>query len=285
MNIFSLVDSPNSPIHLSTQNYEKNTAKIWPDVQEINGATKYFALCPQCHNPVSLVNPFYQITESGLFYAKHVKHDVTGIALYNEEKYRSCPLHNPVRFDSQQKREPGTVSNEIKNIFHQHTEVIFRVAEMTSGIDFSYSVKESMMKSFGHDEGYRYRAIHKFNLPVGFLYMTNGQDIYGCYAKNIEIIKSINKSHNFQIGDKGYIFRRNKNYKTRLILFFSEHKFPSQNTDNKETIMLNIAEKTGTGTDDKKIIHREIIEYTNDFFHNWIAKKTTLNKLALQYIK
>lgn len=47
MNIFSLVDSPDSPIHLSTQNYEKNTAKTWPYVQEINAVTKYFALCPQ----------------------------------------------------------------------------------------------------------------------------------------------------------------------------------------------------------------------------------------------
>ncbi|OSK14544.1 hypothetical protein EAMG_05324 [Escherichia coli M056] len=284
MNIFSLVDSPDTPIHLTTENYEKKTLKTYPYVQNINEKTKYFALCPQCKNPVSLVNPFYKESESGLFYAKHEKHDVPGIASYNEEKYHSCPLRNPVNLDSREKRPPGTISNEIKHLFHQHAEVIFSVAEFFAEITFSNFVKEAMLKAFGKDEGYRYRAIHKFNLPIGFLYMSNGQDIYGCRPKNEDMKKAINNSVNFHVVN-GFINRKNNNYKAKLILFFSGHKAASRQTENKEIITLNIAEKTGESTDASTIIYCKPIEYTNDFFQNWLAKKTRLNNLAQQFIK
>lgn len=284
MNIFSLVDFPDIPIHLTTENYEKKTLKVRPYVQEINGKTKFFALCPQCKNPISLVNPFYKESESGIFYAKHEKHDVHDIALYNEARYRSCPLHNPSSLDSREKREPGTISNEIKDLFHQHTEVIFNVAESFAEIAFSNQVKEAMLKSFGNDEGYRYRAIHKFNLPVGFLYMSNGQDIYGCRPKNEDMKKAINSSANFHVVN-GFINRKSNNYNAKLILFFSGHKFASRQTGNKEIIILNIAEKTGESTDASAIIYSKQVEYTNEFFQNWLAKKTRLNGLARQFIK
>ncbi|EAU0147050.1 hypothetical protein AIS09_21325 [Salmonella enterica] len=284
MNIFSLVDSPDTPVHLTTENYEKKTLKARPYVQEINGKTKYYALCPQCKNPISLVNPFYQESESGLFYAKHEKHDVPGIALYNEARYLSCPLHNPSRLDSREKREPGTISNEIKDLFHQHAEIIFYVAESFADMNFSYPVKEAMLKSFGNDEGYRYRAIHKFNLPIGFLYMTNGQDIYGCKPKTEKMKEAINNSINFHVHN-GYIKRKNNNYKAKIILFFSGHKTALRQTNNKEIVTLNIAEKTGESTDASVIIYSKPVEYGNDFFQNWLAQKTRLHVLARKFIK
>lgn len=52
--------------------------------------------------------------------------------------------------------------------------------ERATGITLIDSIIESMLEDFGGNQGYQYKAITLYNLPFGFAYMTEAQDMYGC---------------------------------------------------------------------------------------------------------
>lgn len=45
---------------ISRENFEKVTKKKFPYCQNINSKMSYFAICPECNNPINFVNLYVE---------------------------------------------------------------------------------------------------------------------------------------------------------------------------------------------------------------------------------
>ncbi|EFN3094827.1 hypothetical protein HKL68_004584, partial [Escherichia coli] len=263
-----------------------------PYIQKVNGETKAYALCPRCHNPVLLVNRINNQTESKTLYAKHVKHDVMGIASYSQQGYDDCSLANPTNLDAKIKRDINNKSNnEIKDAVKNYFDLLIYSIESHIGINFSDSVLAQMLEDFNACDGHQYRAINLYNLPLSFVYIANAQDLYGCRV-NGKIKENIDKnSESFitsgtELYDKSlyYINRKKGSPYNKILFYFSNHTISTENDD--ESVMLYIVEKKQDQTiDSAKILYKEKIYFDGTYFFNTMKKRARLNDLAKSIIQ
>ena len=65
MDIFKSKPGLSRPYKISTINYEKETKRQKPYMLEKNGKYQYFAVCPECDNPIQLIGLYKNTIESG----------------------------------------------------------------------------------------------------------------------------------------------------------------------------------------------------------------------------
>ncbi|MGG4945049.1 hypothetical protein ACLO89_23510 [Escherichia coli] len=292
MNIFSLITDPDNAVYLTLDKFYKKTHRHYPYIQKVNGETKAYALCPRCHNPVLLVNRINNQTESKTLYAKHVKHDVMGIASYSQQGYDDCSLANPTNLDAKIKRDINNKSNnEIKDAVKNYFDLLIYSIESHIGINFSNSVLAQMLEDFNACDGHQYRAINLYNLPLSFVYIANAQDLYGCRV-NGKIKENIDKnSESFitsgtELYDKSlyYVNRKKGSPYNKILFYFSNHTISTENDD--ESVMLYIVEKKQDQTiDSAKILYKEKIYFDGTYFFNTMKKRARLNDLAKSIIQ
>lgn len=80
---------------ITPANYEKQTKKRRPYVLEREGRDSYYAVCPECDNPIQIIGLYKETRESGRKpYGKHHKGTIPYLAKYSEEDYLECPFSN-----------------------------------------------------------------------------------------------------------------------------------------------------------------------------------------------
>ncbi|GKQ32348.1 MULTISPECIES: hypothetical protein [Pseudomonas syringae group] len=288
MNIFSILTDRNTAIELSEDNYYNATHRVSPYVQQRNGKNNAYALCPECENPVQLINRTNKETEANTLYAKHVAYKVEGIAEYSDENYTNCSLANPQRFDSNARRTSTAKNNEIKQLVIDYIDTIIYTIERDIKITFTDDCIKKAITDFALDKGYEYKAINPYNLPYGFIYRTEALDLYGCTVKNKEIAKHINeKSEVFSVNSYGYVRRKagshsRKGPLNQIRLFFSEHT-PHDDAvgEKKESIKMNIVEiDKSSGVNASKELHFDTIFLDKVRFLNDIRKRERLRKFV-----
>lgn len=291
MNVFSILTDLETPIELSEDNYYNATKRIFPYVQKKEDKQSTYAICPECKNPIQLVNRTNKETESDTLYAKHAGRKIDYIADHNEQAYLDCSLASPQRFDSPARRSTGSVkNNELKKAIIENVDLIISIIETDIGIKLSSDTVEKMIIDFGLDKGYEYKSINLFNLPYGFAYRTEGQDLIGCRITNEKIVKEVNSlSVGFKTVSYNYIRRKKDtpypHNKNKLCLFFANHRIhdESHDTSDKESIVMNIVEiDASSGTNVSTTLFRKTIFLNKSKFMNGVLKRERLKKLAIK---
>lgn len=241
MNVFSIKEEPKKPIRLTQQIYNAKTRREEPYVVMVKDEVKSYALCPACQNPTMLVNRYVEETDSNTLYAKHTGYSVPDLASHNQAAYEACPHHNPLRFDNKTRRGNLEADNEIRDALVNHTHLVIRFLEGSTGITYCDSVIESMISHFGGNKGHEYKAINMYNLPFGFGYMTESQDLFGCKV-NDAIAQQINtQSKQFKVNNYAYVGRINGTKGNEIRFYFNNHKI-SSTPDGGDTVELFIEE-------------------------------------------
>lgn len=281
MFVFAVINDPRYPNKLTQKNYDEITKRSYPYIQQHDGEYASYAICPACMNPVRLVNKNNNERVSGTLYAMHVKYSVNDLADYKQSNYDNCDLRNPARMDEKVRRLPSQdgTSIEIKDKIRNHFELLVQIMKKITSINFTDLIIAKMLDDFVLNRGHTYRAITPLNIPYGFLYMTEAQDLYGCKVSN-EIAHKINqKSEQFICVNYNTVGRRKNTKGKKIIFFFSDHKISS--VDKSQTIQLNIAELGyADNPEDGKILYKEIIKVDNTIFDNYIRNKNNMLSLA-----
>ncbi|HBC3519746.1 TPA: hypothetical protein ACVU5C_004781 [Vibrio parahaemolyticus] len=281
MNVFAILSNPSKPIKLTLTEYEKQTKREYPYCQKKDNDIKSYALCPDCNNPIQLVNRYSKTTKSNTLYARHVLGSVAGIANYSQTNYDNCELKNPTRFDEKIRRKPGKKTNSLKLMFEQHIDLIISQLEKQLPIKLSDNTIKSMIADFIKNKGYEYRAVNVYNMPLAFAYLTEAQDLYGCFIKNPTMAAGI-KMHSqaFETSItkyKNFVIKRVKPA-FKLRFFFSNHQIPTNNnTVSEEQITLNIIEYDES-IDNSRTLYTQNISIDKTMFFNTLQKRYRLQQ-------
>lgn len=292
MDIFKIKNN-NKIFKLSVAKYEQETDRKNPYFQ-INPSPNYYALCPECENPIEIINLYIEQNkkrkEDNLpLYARHVNRDIKDIANYSQLNFDNCSLKNPSTITGGGLRtgtSPSTI--EIINLLKNHTQLIYNFMSEIIGIKISEKLFDKIIKEFKQSNGELYKGVTKFNLPYTVLYMSNNNNIsYEVINKKSEFSKTIReaitkKSELFEISKYDVIipktiFEKGK-YKA-LEIYFSDHKLKYNNSVES---MLIIVKENNNGN--LKEILKETIEFTKkDLFINSVNKEKRLRETLKSY--
>lgn len=293
MDIFKIKDS-NKIFKLSVAKYEQETNRKEPYFQITTPPPNYYALCPECENPIEIVNLYIEQhkkrKEDNLpLYARHVNRNIKNIANYSQLDFDNCSLKNPSTITGGGKRtgnSPSTI--EIINLLKNHTELIYRFMSEIIGLKISEKLFNKIIEKFKQSNGELYKGVTKFNLPYTILYMSDNNNIsYESLNLKSEFSKTIRtaiieKSELFEISKYDKIvpktsFEKGK-YKA-LEIYFSDHKLKYNNSI--ESMLIIIKENNNNKLNE---ILRTTIEFSKkDLFINSVNKEKRLKEIIKSY--
>jgi hypothetical protein len=282
LNVFSIKGKLGVPIALTQERYNKETNREDPYVRNVEGKVKSFALCPACDNPTMLVNRHITETDSDVLYAKHAGYSVNNLADHDQAAYEECPFHNPERFDNKIRRNNASRNNEIREALINHIHLVIKTLENSTGISYSDNLVESMLKDFGGNRGHEYKAISLYNLPFGFAYMTEAQDLYGCRVDDFVAKHIADRSVGFEVGNYSTVRRKKGKSGSDLRFYFNNHRIGDsfQGRDSMDMVVVEIQRSTS----ESQILCTKKLEFNSEFFFNTYKRRERLRLLAIQYL-
>lgn len=281
--------------------FEKTTAKIYKvnrknfeDVTNkdkkyikpnAKGENQYYAYCPECDNPIVLVNIFVTQEKNGKPIKIYGKHSVVGnpFDTFNKEKYQTCPLRkkNQIGFGGGEKHTDDEFADKIKNILIKDACKIKYFTSRILGIEISPKLFLNYIKEFNKSQGYYYKGLTIGNLPYLILYLSHQKSIQwqhvskGC--KEINDIK--NKSTFFILNDKRQIELKkdfsNEKFPPNIITVFKNHSY---NSNSEQSFIFQVFEKFN-----KKeiLLFERKIDFDLSYFYNLLNFKSEKDKKCL----
>lgn len=235
MDIFTLSNETNSEVYVLTEKiYLEKTKKTLPFFN-LN-YKKYYAICPDCKNPIVIVGLFNdRVLSDGKtpvkLHGRHVKRSVEGIANYNQGAYDDCDLTKVNASELSNKSKSKKKVNEIVGLLKKYPHIVLKCIQNITGLNISSNSFESMRNTFIEAEGYYYRRVTKWNLPYSFLYIQQQMNLYGRYINKNEmgqkLKEALKKSEFFKI-DNNKIISKESYKNARIYFFITNHKVNSE---------------------------------------------------------
>lgn len=282
-----------SPIYeISDKNYELQTGKKPPYRQNRNTSISYYAVCPECENPIQMVGIFKATDEAkDKTYGRHHKGTIPNLAKYNEDDYINCSYSNPQWKKSKKLRNrTSKVANQTLEILKMQFDRVIYLVSKQMGVKISVSLAEKMLKQYLAENGWLHREATLNNLPWLFVQCNPAIPLFGRYiVKDSELHQEINKkcpevSFEKREGERFVQIvqdKKNKNY-IRLYFTLCNYNKKVENDQLIETIDFWLYEDTPHGKPLKTIFSKELIMQT-DYFNNLIQynRKTDYRNQAL----
>lgn len=287
MDIFKLRQGEHESTKLTHVNFHIATSKKYPWYQERNGKTMHYAVCPECENPLNVVNLDIdsKVDAEGRampLYAKHAITSIEGIAKYDEEAYNECSLSNPRSFNGVQKeRKLGKVADDILHQLKEHADAVHYMLEHFLKLHVPEALFQSLLTSFRKQHGQLYRSVTTSNLPYALLYMSGNQSTYRCRVrKGSPFEEALARSEYFALRDGSIIYSdkgRTIKPNPKLRFFFTDHSIRKTGTGFEQTMMLIVEEEIGEA---KKQIYRQPLSLDISYYRNLVDKRARLRQIA-----
>lgn len=171
MDLFKVNTGPSPIFKITPENYLNTTSNRKPHVQlNAQKNESYFAVCPECENPIQIIGLFKSTTENGRKpYGKHVAKSIPGLAEYNRPDYLDCSYSNPKWSIKPGKRDPGSkVAREMLSLLREQFDRVIYLLQRDTDIYISQNTAKHMLQVFLANEGWLYRTATLNNLPWTF---------------------------------------------------------------------------------------------------------------------
>ena len=152
---------------VSLQNFKKATGGKSPYLKVENKVKKAYALCPLCDNAVKLLGVYTKL-EKQRPHARHCKHDVDGIAEYDERRYSNCPNHRENAdyiIEVHPQEDMTDFNREILNLAHDYFDKCIYILGKTTGLVISDALAEKIALDYMTHPGYMTYDITRENVP------------------------------------------------------------------------------------------------------------------------
>ncbi len=293
MNVFKLHDPKYKFVELTENNYIRATQRKEPYYQEQGSDIKHYAICPDCGNPVTIVNlhvdKYHDNKDEDKrtmpMHARHIRRSVEGIADYNDAAYEDCSYANPVSSTDKRKREEGSVSHEILELLKRYPDVVIHVIQRSVGITIGDEQFTNMLRIFKSEDGHRFRYVNKFNLPYAFIYMANNQNLrdYSIDKRTAvgkQVSDAIEANAKWSFVTRWGDIRRQKGIKEFIEVSFycSDFKIRDSEEGKKQAFDLHIVE-TSSAKGKNKIASIEI-SFDESYFYNIVNRRQRLTEIV-----
>lgn len=283
MDVFSL--DGRSSLPLTVEGFEKATGKVAPYFQMNSGRMSYYAKCPGCGNPISIVNLYtdrrMEADGSAMaLHGRHVCHAVAGIGDYSEEDYLDCPYANPETFSGTGKRKPGSRESAVlQDLLCHHAEIILvRVREIL-GFYIGERFFEGMLDQFHAANGIHYRHVNRWNLPFSVINLNRSLNLRGQSLSKYGPLRDLQKefpTKYFELSNKGVVTPRQQGSKAEFRVFLTGHS-----VQHPETVTIQFEEYSAPNQDRSKVFAQELeVDGDNGKFIRAVEAKERVLSMA-----
>ena len=273
-----------SKIHkITVANYELQTKKRSPFVREHNGKDSYYAVCPECDNPIQIVGLYKETRESGRkLYGRHHKGDVPYLAKYSEEDYLECPFSNPKWEKTPGKRSPNSpIANRILCAVKDQFDRVIYLLKRQTGIRIGENLAREMLKTYVKNEGWLFKEATLNNIPWIFGQCNPAISLFGrVIKKDSEIYKAIKEKCPEVVflpvdESKEYLQIKNKNgqFITLYFTFLNHQKIIENNERVRETMDFMVFKEINSNENETEIIFLETLPIESEYFANLALSK------------
>lgn len=114
MDVFKTHVGEGKALMINEENFYLATRERKPYVVDSGGVKSFYAVCPECDNPIQLIGLLRRQQDSLPHrpYGRHIGHDVPGVAVYDEDAYLSCPFSDPGYWRTDRKRKPSNPTGQ-----------------------------------------------------------------------------------------------------------------------------------------------------------------------------
>jgi hypothetical protein len=282
VNVFKLHPGKNESFTLWTPAvFHGATSKRYPWYQEREGKVRHYAVCPECDNPIQIINLDVDSKVDGAgnnlpLYAKHTAASIQDVADYDKLAYEECSLANPSSFNGTNKRPAGSkVVASILEVLIEHADAVHFIVQRFLDASVPAPAFQSLLRQFSVHEGYLYRAVTTSNLPFALLYMAGNQDLFPYRPdKDSLIAAAVKKSQNFEMNGER-IVRTAKGGGLRF--FVTDHKIESTSEGARQYMTLVVEEEIA-GKKNRLLSTKQELEVA--YFRNMVDKRQRLRDIA-----
>ncbi|XRJ98430.1 hypothetical protein ACPBEI_12660 (plasmid) [Latilactobacillus sakei] len=194
MDTFKLTTGISPTYKITKVNFEEKTLKEEPYVKKQVNKVSYYAVCPECDNPIQIVGLQKNTIESGSNpYGRHNKGDVTDLALYSEIDYLECPFSNPSWTKKPGKRSSKSpLANKMLLNMRNYYDCAIKLLQEMTGLKISRNLAKQLLENYLLDEGWLYRQATLNNIPWILGESSPAIPLFGQYIyKNSALFHSI----------------------------------------------------------------------------------------------
>lgn len=236
MDVFKIHVGEGRAIAISRENYFMETKGMEPYVVERDGHRTFYAVCPECDNPIQLIGLNRRELDAGHRrpYGKHVGHDVPGVAVYDETAYLECSYSNPgYHRDPGSRRPPSNpTALALYRIMRDRFDRVEYAWRRASGIRLGIKRLRRALTLWRNDKAWLNYDSTYCNLPQMLFMGSPEQDLYGqCVSKDSGRCGSFH-SRRHQTGTRGFF----RGIRSRLHHAFHQrhvHARPSIQTEGR----------------------------------------------------
>lgn len=239
MDIFSIVGDETA-YKLTKKNFDEVTHKRDP-YYKFNSKSQY-ALCPECHNPVIVINlngAYFEEAKTGrqCIHARHYTGSIPGLATYNQHNYNNCNLKCATAEHLKSLRDDDEYNNKILQIAETNKNEIIREIDEITGINFSIkSTGNFLFESAVKSKFNIYYKATKWNIPYVILVTQPAISIYG---QHIRIQSESGQKLKEKISKKSLYFKVDENNRiVKDVTFYAEITLRVENMERT-----NVGEK------------------------------------------
>lgn len=268
---------------INRKNFEDATNKDKKYIKlNSQGKNQYYAYCPECNNPIVLVNIFVTQEKNGTPIKIYGKHAGAGnsFSIFDQTKYETCPLRkkNRTSFGAGEKHTNDEFAEKIKNVIIDNACKIKYVISKVLGIEISPKLFLNYIKEFNNSQGYYYKGLTIGNLPYLILYLSHQKSIQWQHiSKDCKEMNDIkNKSNFFILNDKKQIELKkdfsNEKFPPSIFTVFKNHSY---NENSEQSFLFQVFEKFNN----KEILLLERkIDFDLSYFYNLLNFESDKDK-------
>lgn len=182
MDLFKVKTGVAHILKITPENYLNATGKKHPYIQKNSkGDESYFAVCPECENPIQIIGLFKSTAEGGRKpYGKHTPKTIPQLAQYSHPDYLDCSYANPKWIRKAGKRSPGgKVAQEMLGLLREQFDRIIYLLQRDTDVYISYDTAKRMLQTYLANEGWLYRTATLNNLPWTFGEVESALPLFG----------------------------------------------------------------------------------------------------------
>ena len=202
MDQFKLKPGAGKKYEISEQTFIDATKKRAPYCIRHNTGESYYAVCPECDNPIQIVGLYKRTIEAGRKpYGRHNKGSIPQLAEYCEEDYMNCSYSNPEWKQPDHKRSSNSlVARRTLQLMKSQFDRVVNVFSEDTDIYISSDFAKELLKGYMLNKGWLYHTATINNLPwlLGLANrshtlfgrrIVNGSGLHKALAENCEHVR------------------------------------------------------------------------------------------------
>ena len=182
MDVFKTHVGEGKALMINEENFYLATRERKPYVVDSGGVKSFYAVCPECDNPIQLIGLLRRQQDSLPHrpYGRHTGHDVPGVAVYDEDAYLSCPFSDPGYWRTDRKRKPSNPTGQaLYRIMRDRFDRVEYAWRESSGLLLGIKSLRRALTVWRNDKGWLNYGSTYHNLPQMLFFGLPQETLYG----------------------------------------------------------------------------------------------------------